>query len=50
MLRSRDTNTAPCMNAHTHLSAVAAEVGVCGPNGLCGRAAVDSRVGGAIRY
>jgi len=36
------------MNAHTHLCAVAlaAEVGVCGPEG----AAVDLRVGGAVGY
>lgn len=40
------------MNAHTHLCAVAlaAEVGVCGPDGLCGGAAVHLRVGGAVGY
>ncbi len=40
------------MSAHTHLCAVAlaAEVGVCGPDGLRGGAAVDLRVGGAVGY
>lgn len=40
------------MNAHTHLCAVAlaAEVGVCGPDGLCGGAAIDLWVGGAVGY
>ncbi len=40
------------MNGRTHLCAVAlaAEVGVCGPDGLCGGAAIDLRVGGAVGY
>lgn len=51
-VEDRRPNTAPCMNAHTHLCAVAlaAEVGVCGPDGLCGGAAVDLRVSGAVGY
>lgn len=40
------------VNDHTHLCAVAlaAEVGVRGPDGLCCRAAVDMRAGGAVAY
>lgn len=45
-------STQPYTNAHTHLCAVAlaAEVGACGPDGLCRRAAVDMRAGGAVGY
>lgn len=39
--------TVPCMNTYTHLRA---QVGACGPDGLCGGAAVDLSVRGAVGH
>ena len=45
-------NTVAYISAHTHLCAVAlaAEVGVCGPDGLCGGAAIDMRARRPVGY